>query len=246
MSRYESVRGIDVVILCGGRGKRLRAVLNDRPKSMAEFGQQPFLSIIMEYVASFGFKRFILCTGYMGEIIRKYYSTRLLPWEILYSQEKKTLGTGGAIKKAEGLIESNPFLVMNGDSFCQINFYKFIDFHFKKKALLSIVLARDNNKNCGKVTLDNAERIIGFEEKAISKDKCFNNVGIYLMDRAIFSLIEKRKRFSLEYDIFPFILNERCYGFRQKLDLIDIGTPNEYRRARQLFLKGYFRSGQPR
>ncbi len=60
MNKGERARGIDVVILCGGKGERLRSIVKDLPKSMAEFAQRPFLSILMEYVASFGFQRFIL------------------------------------------------------------------------------------------------------------------------------------------------------------------------------------------
>jgi len=242
MGTYNTAKGIDVIILCGGRGKRLRAIVNDRPKPMAEFDQRPFLSILMEYVASFGFQRFILCTGYMAETIRKYYSASSLPWEILFSEEKKALGTGGAIKRAESLIRSDPFIVMNGDSFCRLDLDKFVNFHLKKRALLSIALVDSkNNKNCGKVILDETQRIIRFKEKAISTVKHFNSVGIYLMDKDFFSYMKKGNKFSLEYDLFPCIIDKRCYGFKQDADLIDFGTPIGYKRAQYLFSKGPIR-----
>jgi len=239
MKASEKAKGIDVVILCGGKGERLRSIVNDRPKSMAEFNEKPFLSLLVEYVASFGFRRFILCIGYKGKVIREYFSVGIGTTKILYSDEKEALGTGGAIKKAKPLIRSNPFFVMNGDSFCRIDLHKFIDFHLKKRALLSIALvSQDWNQNSGKVMLDGMDRIIRFEEKKSAGTGHFDSAGIYLMDRDIFSSMRREKKFSLEYDFFPLVLDKRCYGFKQRMDLIDFGMPEGYLRAKTMFSKG--------
>ncbi|MEW6008099.1 MAG: sugar phosphate nucleotidyltransferase [Candidatus Omnitrophota bacterium] len=240
MSNYTNPSKIDVVILCGGEGKRLSSILKDRPKPMAVFGNRPFLSLLMEYVSSFGFSRFILCTGYKGDFIKRYYCAHSLPWEVLYSQEEKPLGTGGAIKKAKNLIRSNPFLVMNGDAFLSLNLGKFINFHLRKKALLSLALVdKCNNRNFGKVILDNRQRIIVFREKTKVEIENFYSAGTYLMDRDIFSFMPRRRVISLEHDFFPKIvlMDKRCYGFKQNFELVDFGTPNGYRRAKQLFSK---------
>lgn len=231
---------IDVVILCGGEGKRLRPIISGRPKPMCEFGGRPFLSILMEYIASFGFRRFILCTGYMGGMVKKYYSAKKWPWEAVFSQERIALGTGGAVKKAYSLIKSSSFLVMNGDSFCRLKLDKFKDFHFKKKALLSIALTdASKDKNCGKVILNSSQRIVNFTEKGKAVNKFFANTGIYFMDKKIFSLMPEKKEFSLEYNFFPSITGQRCYGFKRKVRLIDFGTISGYRNALHLLSQGY-------
>lgn len=236
MNKGKRARGIDVVILCGGKGERLRSIVKDLPKSMAKFDQRPFLSILMEYVASFGFQRFILCTGYMAGFIKKYYSLKPMPWEILYSEEKKALGTGGAIKKAKQLIQSNPFLVMNGDSFCQLDLGKFIDFHLAKKALVSMALAgSNNNKDCGKVILDSRKRIVRFEEKMIFKAKHFDSAGIYLFKEDVLSLMPASAKYSLERGLFPKLVGQEFYGYITQAKLIDIGTPKRYAQARRYF-----------
>jgi NDP-sugar pyrophosphorylase family protein len=238
MSASDIIKKIDVLVLCGGKGERLRSILKNRPKPMAVFGGRPFLSLLMEYVASFGFRRFILCTGYKGDFIKRYYSTQSLPWEVLCSQEKKPLGTGGAIKKAKSLIKSNFFLVMNGDTFLRLDLNKFINFHLRKKALLSIALVdKGDNRNFGKVTLDSRQRIIVFKEKAKSEFENFYSAGTYLMDKDIFSFMPIKQAISLEHDFFPQLIDKKCYGFKQNLDLIDFGTPSGYRRAKQLFSK---------
>lgn len=226
---------IDVVILCGGLGKRFRAVIGDRPKPMAKVKGRPFLDILIGYVASYGFTRFILCIGYMGTLIKQYYRERRCPLTILFSEEKGPLGTGGAIKNAEPLIQSNPFLILNGDSFCKVNLCKFVDFHIKKKALISIVLVNPKKtKDYGVISLGNSQRIVKFDEKVKVEDDSFISTGIYLFDNNVLSLIPAHKNFSLEYELFPEVINRGFFGYITQGNFIDIGTPEEYERAKRL------------
>lgn len=234
---------IDVVLLCGGKGKRLKSVVSDRPKPMAEINGRPFLDILIEYVANFGFKRFILCTGYMGNVIKRYYQNRKDNLEILFSKEEGPLDTGGAIKNAGSLIRSSPFLVMNGDSFCKINLNEFVNFHLSKNALVSIAATnRGNNNDCGVITLNDSQRIIKFSEKTIGYKNNFINAGIYLFLKAILSLMPAGRSLSLEKDFFPAFINKEVYGYITQERLIDIGTPERYEKAKKIFSKNiYFR-----
>ena len=94
----------DVVILCGGAGTRLSAVVADRPKPMAEMNQRPFLDILIDYFAAFGLKRFILCAGHMSQVIKDHYSKKEGSLKFIISEEKTPLGTaGGASKKHKNL-----------------------------------------------------------------------------------------------------------------------------------------------
>lgn len=231
------MKNIDVAILCGGLGKRLRPVISDRPKSLAEINGIAFLDILIQYVANFGLKRFILCSGYLGDAIRKHYQQIPGSLEIVFSQEKEPLGTGGAIKNAQSLIQSSPFLVLNGDSFCKLNISDFYKFHLKKKAVLSIALSKPgNDQNSGVVILDRKEKIVKFNEKAKPVKGCGCSVGIYLMEKKIFQLMGKNKAFSLEYDLFPPLAGKDCYGYYRKNNFIDIGTPQNLFKASE-FLK---------
>jgi len=231
------MKNIDVVILCGGLGKRLRPAVNDRPKSLAEINGVAFLDTLIQYVASFGLKRFVLCCGYMGDTIRKHYQQIPGALEIVFSQEKEPLGTGGAIKNAQSLIQSSPFLVLNGDSFCKLNLSDFYKFHLKKKAVLSVALSKPgDDQNSGVVILDRKERIVKFNEKVkpVKGSRC--SAGIYLMGKKIFQFMGKDKVFSLEYDLFPVLAEKDCYGYYRKNDFIDIGTPQNLMKASD-FLK---------
>lgn len=227
-------KNLDVVILCGGLGKRLRAVLGNRPKPMAEIGGRPFLDILIDYAVNFGFKRFILCIGYMSEVIKIYYKNRKgLSAQVFFSEEKRPLGTAGAIKNAEALIRSSPFLVMNGDSICKLNLSDFLNFHRNKKALFSMALVKSKGADdCGRVNIDGLQRILSFDEKIKTKQNDLINAGIYLLENRIFSMIPSNKKFSLEYDVFPKIVKREFYGYITEEKLTDIGTPARYEEAK--------------
>lgn len=231
-----SPENTDVLILVGGQGKRLRQIVGDRPKPLADINGHPFLDILIDYVSGYGFGRIILCTGYMGSLVREHYQRVTEGIEIRFSEEAEPLGTGGAIKNARALIRSNPFLVMNGDSFCAADLATLVDFHKRVDALLSIVLTHsDSSGDYGSVTFDSSGRITSFSEKVSRAEKSIVNAGIYVMDEGIFSYMPRQRRFSLEYDLFPNIVGGRCYGFVTQTQLTDIGTPERYEAAKGLF-----------
>lgn len=223
---------VDVVILCGGKGTRLKEVVSDRPKPMAEINSHPFLDILIDYVSSFGFKRVILSVGYKADYIKDYYRNKKFPCETLFSQENEPLGTAGGVKQAENLVQSNPFLVLNGDSFCPVDLSQFLDFHSKKGASVSMVVTEaEDVKDFGTISLDALQRIVRFEEKKEGK-KSFINAGIYLFQKEVFSLIPSHVRYSLEHDLFPTLVDQKFYGYVTQEKLIDIGTPERYEQAK--------------
>ncbi|MDO8126567.1 MAG: nucleotidyltransferase family protein [Candidatus Brocadiales bacterium] len=237
MSLVHEPKEIDAILLCGGLGKRLRDVVNDRPKVMAEIDGRPFLDVLIDFVASYGFRRFILCMGYMGHKIKQHYQSKTGSVDILFSEEKEPLGTGGAIKNAEPLIKSNPFLVMNGDSFCPLNLDEFINFHLTKRALLSIALANvKQTSDYGAIGLDDSKRILSFDEKG-RKKKGLVNAGVYLFDRRVLSLIPDNTPYSLEHDLFPQLANRELYGYITQESFIDIGTPERFEKAKEILLR---------
>ena len=238
---------IDAVILCGGMGSRLRAVVDDRPKPMAEINDRPFLDILIDSFCEFGFRRFILCAGYMSQIIRDYYSSRSGSQKFVISDEHKPLGTAGAIKNAARLIRSDTFLVANGDSFCSVDLGAFCDSHSARHASMSmVVIESQNTGDCGLVSLDASQAIVGFEEKNQRCQSRYVNTGIYLFQKEALSLIPDDTRFSLEHDLFPKIIKQGCYAFVTKGRLIDIGTPERFAMAIKCLAKEQLQLSQIR
>jgi NDP-sugar pyrophosphorylase family protein len=226
----------DVLILCGGLGKRLRPVVSNKPKALADVAKRPFLDLLIDYIASYGFRRFILCTGYMGSAIAERYGKPSEGLEILFSQEEHALGTAGAVKNAEPLIQSDPFLVANGDSLCHADLSDFLHVHLKNSARLSMVVTRSqNSRDFGTITLSDSKEIVRFEEKKTGTEAAFINAGIYFFEKEILSLIPPGEKYSLEVDLFPQLVGRGFYGYVVQSKLIDIGTPERYNEAVSFF-----------
>jgi len=229
---------MDVVVLCGGLGTRLHSVVDDRPKSMVEINGKPFLDILIEYIAHYGFIRFILCTGYKGDFVKRYYESKNGKRKFLISEEEEPLGTAGAIKKAESFIKSDILLVVNGDSLCEMDIKEFLKFHVRKGAFISIVLtSMGNSLDFGVIRLNKDQKIISYSEKVPISGDGFVNAGIYFFNRKVLEEIPSGEKLSLEYDIFPRILDKGAYGYVTKKVLLDIGTPERLERARNYLRK---------
>jgi D-glycero-alpha-D-manno-heptose 1-phosphate guanylyltransferase len=231
----------DVVILCGGLGTRLKKIVNDYPKPMVEINGRPFLDILIDYIAHFGFIRFILCVGHMSYVIKEYYGSKKNELSILFSEEKELLDTAGALKNAEKLIRSNAFLVFNGDSLCEIDIKDFLSFHISKRAFVSVVLTSvEIPKDYGIIRLNGSQRVTSFREKIIVQGINLVNAGIYLFDRQILKEIPHNMKLSLEYDLFPKIIEKGIYGYVADKRLFDIGTPERLNILRNYFKKAKY------
>lgn len=237
--KLESLSEIDVFILCGGQGKRLKCISGINPKPMVKFGNRYFLEILINYFTGLGFRRFILGLGYKGELIQKHFSQKInKDREIIFSQESYPLGTGGALKNSRHLIKSRFFFVLNGDSFCKFDPRKLLRFHKQKKALVSVFLSKLNNasKDCGLVRLRRNCSISNFQEKGTNSHHAWVSAGMYIFDKDAFKFMPKKNKFSLEYDFFPLIYDKKFFGFKESGQFFDIGTPLRYHKARKYFL----------
>jgi len=227
-----NIKDIDAVILCGGLGTRLRSVVKDRPKSMALVKQKPFLDILIKYLSKSGLRNFILGIGYKGDFISDYYRAEPGALNIKFSIEKAPLGTGGAAKKALSMTKSSPVLVLNGDSLCKIDIKKFLSFHLRHRALASLVLIPNRmHQDCGYVKMLKSGLIKSFDEKCKGRQCKFISAGIYLFDKKVINFMPKKRKFSLEYDLFPRLTNNKFYGYKADSAFVHIGTPKGLKHA---------------
>ena len=225
---------MQAVVLCGGLGTRLRTIVDDRPKSMALINNKPFLEILIYKLMQIGIKQVILSTGYKAESIEDYFSTGITGLEIKYSREPWPSGTAGAIKFCEPMLNEK-FLVVNGDTFVDFSLEPLVSL-FQKKAMMAMVLKTvQNSERYGTVELGSDQRIVRFVEKGVSQGGLIN-AGVYLFTKEIVGFIEPHKKVSLEQDVLPGLLEYGIYGAETDGRFIDIGVPEDYRRA-QLILK---------
>jgi NDP-sugar pyrophosphorylase family protein len=229
------VSALDTLILCGGLGTRLREVVTDRPKGLADVRGRPFLDLLIDRLARHGLRRFVLCTGYRGEQIAARYAQRT-DAEFVVSLEDQPLGTAGAVRLAATHLRSDPVLVLNGDSFCEVGYEAFRAFHEGKGAMLSVVVVPPGERaDAGNVTLADDGAITSFSEKSGRGERTLINAGIYLMRRSLVDGLRADTPLSLELHVFPELVRRGgCYGFQVPGPVVDIGTPERYLAAQDL------------
>jgi D-glycero-alpha-D-manno-heptose 1-phosphate guanylyltransferase len=167
--KEEFFSNIDVAILAGGLGTRLRPLVGDRPKVMAGINGRPFLEYILDQIKFWGGRRIILCTGYLGNQILSKLGNVYRGVQLIYSEEKSPLGTGGALRMAFHLFHSESVLVINGDSYCKANLMSFLEWHLMKDAMATLLLVESSDTRLyGKVKVDGNGIILKFEEKTES------------------------------------------------------------------------------
>jgi NDP-sugar pyrophosphorylase family protein len=223
-------------ILAGGLGTRLRTVVADRPKVMAEIHGRPFLSYLLDQLLSAGFRSAILCTGYLGEQIAHVFGTRYRDLQLSYSLESRPLGTAGALRLALPQLVSNPVLVMNGDSYCHANLRAFGQWYRERTDQAAILLTQvTDSRRYGSVKLADDGSVIEFGEKLAEQRSNWINAGIYLLNPAMISSIAVDRSVSLEYDVFPGLVGQGLSGYRSDGQFLDIGTPDDFEKAREFF-----------
>jgi NDP-sugar pyrophosphorylase family protein len=233
MSKYQKeILDLDVLVLCGGLGTRVKDILGNTPKSMAKINELPFLDLIINQLKKNGIFKAIFCVGYESQKIMEHYGSRK-DFICIFSKEDIPLGTGGAIKNALKHIKTESFIVLNGDSICDINFSFFRSYHLAKQAFVTIAVVENlnsNNRDFGSIFLDDNSRINSFHEKKKEEHltcvASYINAGVYLFNKRILNFFsQKNKSFSLENDIFPEIIAKKnCFAFILKTEFYDIGT----------------------
>jgi D-glycero-alpha-D-manno-heptose 1-phosphate guanylyltransferase len=224
----------DAIVLCGGAGLRLRSVTGDAPKSLATIGSRPFLEILLSQLSRHGFHRVILAAGYQSDMIRSHFGNRAHGLILEYSIEATPLGTGGALRKAVQLVESDSTLIMNGDSYTDADLAAFAaDFCQAKVDVSMLVTPADGRVDCGLVSVDSDCRVLGFKEKRVQRGARYVNAGIYMGRLAILCDVPSELQVSLEAELFPQWLREgkRIRAFNHPGGCIDIGTPERYQSA---------------
>jgi len=217
------------VILAGGKGKRLKPYTLTMPKPLMPLEDKPILEIIIRNLSKYGFKKIYIAANYRSDIIKAFFENgKKFGVEIIYSVEKKELGTAAPIKILKKL-PSN-FLVINGDILTNLNFNTFYNEHVKKKSLMSIgITQRKQLIDYGIIEIDK-KKIINIKEKPIYN--FYVSMGIYVLNKRILKFIPKNKRYGFNN------LIEKILHSKIRIDYhlhngywLDIGRPDDYERA---------------
>jgi NDP-sugar pyrophosphorylase family protein len=222
-----------VFILAGGLGTRLRSVVKDRPKALAEADGTPFLDLQLKWLVKQGVREVILLTGYMSNKIKTFIGD-VSTWDldIRIIQENSPLGTGGAILHALKILDTkHEFILLNGDTLAEVSLKDFYD-NRKDDVLAQLVAVfQEDSSRFGTVKFDQKYNLLGFQEKFSDCKEGWVNAGIYYFPEGWFDDSEfSGCPISLEQDMFPQWISTHLLTQIYPIQghFIDIGTPESY------------------
>lgn len=247
---------IDAFVLAGGLGTRLSKAVPDHQKVVAPVAGRSVLAQVLDQLADAGIRRAVVGVGHLASQVRASLGESHGPIALAYSEEAEPLGTAGALRHARDLLASDPVLVLNGDSYVEVNLAAFLAWHRARRAAASILLTTvPDPGRYGTVEADPGGRVIAFREKAPADPAqaegkrsapVWISAGVYLLSRAVIEGLAQRAPSSLERDVFPFLVGAGLYAYQGGGRFIDIGTPESYAEAQEFFASGRVERAMPR
>lgn len=231
-----SAKGLQTVILAGGKGTRLRPFTASFPKPLVPLGDTPVLEVLLRRLVEFGITDITLTLGHLSELIKAYFAQRHTLSEALnlrYVVEETPTGTAGSLSLIDNLRDT--FLVMNGDLLTDINLDDLVAFHRDNNAALTIATHRRHVKiDLGVLDVSDDNRIVDYHEKP---EKSYDvSMGIYVYEPHVLKHIEKGKYLDFPNLVLKLIAaGERVMSYRAECQWLDIGRPDDYAKAQELF-----------
>lgn len=221
-----SFENIPVIIMAGGKGERLMPLTKNCPKPMIKINGKPILEHIILKAKEEGFKNFFISIHYLGEKIKKYFSSgEKFGVNIRYLEENRPLGTAGSLNLAKPFIKTN-FLVINGDILSIVRFSNLLNFHNNHKAVGTMTVRNHEIQHPFGVVKTSGVKIKNFEEKPIIRS--YVNAGVYAFKPSVFKYLKKRKGFDMP-DVFEWLRknNRKTIVFPIHESWVDLGDKNQ-------------------
>jgi glucose-1-phosphate cytidylyltransferase len=256
--QHHDRKKIPVIILCGGKGSRLREETEYKPKPLVDVGGKPILWHIMKGYAHHGFNKFILCLGYKGHMIKEFFlnyeymsydfmmNTKTKErkifdsrnsreeWDIIFADTGKDTNTGGRIKKVKKYVPNEIFMATYGDGLSDVNIESLLDFHIRQKKMATITGFHPRTKY-GQVNIGERGEITSFQEKPSLAD--YINGGFFVFDRRFFGYLKEDS--VLEREPFERLVEEQQLGlYKHEGFWFAVDTYKDY-----LEINGMYESG---
>ncbi|HEY7221854.1 MAG TPA: sugar phosphate nucleotidyltransferase [Candidatus Binatia bacterium] len=238
-----SAAGLRAVILAGGKGTRLKPFTANFPKPLVPVGDRPILELLIRRLIQFEVTDITLSLGHLAELIKAYFACHPRLTEQLklrYVQEEEPTGTAGSLALVPDL--DRTFLVMNGDLLTNLDFDALVKYHFEQEAVLTIATsARKVKIDLGVLEFDHTHRLTGYIEKP--EHNYYVSMGVYVYEPEVLRFIEPGC-----YLDFPDLVlrllekKQRVCSFPTDCLWLDVGRPDDYAKAQELFAenKGAF------
>jgi D-glycero-alpha-D-manno-heptose 1-phosphate guanylyltransferase len=227
---------VDVIILAGGLGTRLASVVSDVPKPMALVAGKPFLDHILCKLPLHNISQIILAVGYKYEKIEAYYGNTYHNIPIVYSVENEPLSTGGGVALALDKMRSETGIILNGDTFFDVNYEELIEVHKSSLSPITLSLKQMENPDRYGTVLVETHKIVRFQEKELGQKTGLINGGVYAIHKKLKEMMPHLDKFSFETEVLEAnVAAGLLAGYISSGLFIDIGIPEDYERAQTIF-----------
>jgi mannose-1-phosphate guanylyltransferase len=225
---------MQALILVGGEGTRLRPLTSTIPKPVLPLVDRPVIAYMLEWLRGHGVTDVVMSCGFLASGVRNVLGDGSnLGIRLRYVEEPRPLGTGGAVKYAESLLDER-FLMLNGDVLTDLDVSAQLEQHEHTGARATLALIPvDDPSAYGLVRLEEDRTVKEFLEKPSPDqiDTDLINAGAYVLERDVLSLIPPGVTWSIERELFPRLVGQGLYGFPGEGYWLDIGTPERYLQA---------------
>jgi mannose-1-phosphate guanylyltransferase len=232
---------VQALILAGGEGTRLRPLTSTVPKPVVPLVDRPFIAFMLDWLRSHGVDDVVMSCGHLAGGVRSVLGDgAALGVRLRYLEEPRPLGTGGALKFAEDLLDER-FLMLNGDTLSDLDLTAQLAAHEAVGARATLALYPVEDPSAyGLVRLADDGAVREFVEKPAPDQIDTNNIsaGAYVLERSILELLRPGERASIERDVFPRLVGDGLYGHVGSGYWMDIGTPDRYLEATFDILEG--------
>ena len=232
---------MQALILAGGEGTRLRPLTSSVPKPVVPLVDRPFIVFMLDWLKQHGVDRVVMSCGHLAQGVRNVLGDgSALGLDIRYVEEPRPLGTGGAVKFAEALLDER-FVMLNGDVLTDFDLSAQIAAHERSGALGTLALTPvDDPTNYGLVRIGDDGVVTEFVEKpsADMVDSPNVSAGVYVLERSVLDGLAHGEPASIERDVFPRLVGTGLNGHVVDGYWLDIGTPERYLRASFDILEG--------
>ena len=225
---------MEVIILAGGLGTRLRKLSGDLPKPMMPVCGKPFLEILLDSLSRKGITHVVLSVGYKANVIVSYFGNQYNGMRISYSLESRPIGTGGGVRLAMDKIEDDHTFIINGDTYMGFDFAAIEDHWLKNSRPIIVALSVADRTRYGSLVCEKGIAI-SLSEKG-NKGPGLINAGCYILKRDQLNSFNSGESFSLEKDYLVNAIAQRKFDVIESFGtFIDIGVPNDYYQAQKMF-----------
>jgi mannose-1-phosphate guanylyltransferase len=222
---------MQALILAGGEGTRLRPLTTTIPKPVVPLVDRPFIAFMLEWLRRHDVDDVVMSCGFLASGVRNVLGDgSAYGMRIRYVEEPRPMGTGGALKFAESLLDDR-FLMLNGDVLTDFDISAQIEQHERTGAVATLALTPvEDPSNYGLVRLAEDSQVSEFVEKPSPDQIDTRNIsaGCYVLEHSVLEMLEPDRPASIERDVFPRLVGQGLYGHVADGYWLDIGTPERY------------------